>query len=547
MASYKIEALTFSYPNSPVKALDNIDLEIKEGEFLLLLGRSGCGKSTLLRHLKPVLAPHGTRSGGISFNGKPLSELSEREQAEEIGFVLQHPDDQIVTDKVWHELAFGLESLGVPQREMRMRVAEMASYFGMEQLFYRDVAELSGGQKQLLNLASVMAMNPKVLILDEPTSQLDPIAANDFLNTVKKLNTELGITVILSEHRLEEAMPLADRAAVMDEGRLIICDTPSKTAAKLYAANSKMFAAMPAAARIGCGVGETTEPPLTVNEGRRLLLSLGLPQKLLPKTQPKKAGEECLAASGIFFRYEREGEDVLRGLDVTLHRGEIMSVVGGNGAGKSTLLSVLSGSALAYRGRLKVNGAVKNKRFNAFDEHIAMLHQDPRTLFSADTVLEDLSKAALSRSNVDADKRVADIIKLMEIDGLTERHPFDLSGGEQQRAAIAKVLLCEPDILMLDEPTKGMDASFKKAFGNKLRELCTQGIAILLVSHDIEFCAEYSDRVGFLFGGELVSANTPREFFCENTFYTTAANRIARDVYKNALLAEEVTALAKQR
>ena len=545
MAYYKLEALSFTYPNCRVPALDDICLDIREGEFLLVIGGSGSGKSTLLRHLKSVLAPHGKRSGSVLFNGEPLEKADERTQAELIGFVMQHPDDQIVTDKVWHELAFGLESLGVPQNEMRLRVAEMASYFGIGSLFYKEVATLSGGQKQLLNLASVMAMGPKVLLLDEPTSQLDPIAAADFLNTVKKLNTELGITVVLSEHRLEEAMPLADRVAVMENGRIAVCDSPANTASKLYRLGSPMFGAMPAAARISCGVGRAEEPALTVNDGRRMLLSMELEPRLLPRTQKiDHRGKPLIEAKQLFFRYEKDGEDVLRGLDISLWPGEIAAVVGGNGAGKSTLLAVLSGARLPYRGKLTVNGERKNKKFNAFDERIALLHQDPRTLFAFDTVRQELVSAASSRSAQNAESRANSMAELMELTGLMDRHPFDLSGGEQQRAAIAKVLLCEPNVLMLDEPTKGMDAGFKKSFGNKLVELKEKGYSILLVSHDVEFCAEYSDSVGFMFDGCIVSHNTPREFFCKNTFYTTAANRIARDVYPNALLTEEVISLA---
>ncbi len=547
MASYKIEDLTFTYPKSDKPALANIDLEIREGEFLLLIGGSGCGKSTLLRHLKTVLTPHGERSGRVLFEGRPLDTVPIGEQASAIGFVQQHPDDQIVTDKVWHELAFGLESLGTEQRVMRLRVAEMASYFGMEGLFYRDVCQLSGGQKQLLNLASVMAMNPRVIVLDEPTSQLDPIAAAEFLNTVKKLNTELGVTVILSEHRLEEAMPLCDRAAVMQDGRLIACSAPAETAELLYKKTSPMFAAMPAAARIACELGGSLRPALTVNEGRALLNGMGLIKKQLPATVClRPADEPAIEAHGLFFRYEREGEDVLKGLDISLYKGEIMALVGGNGAGKSTLLSVLSGARLPYRGKLRVSGTAMKKRFNAFDAEIAVLYQDPRTLFAADTVEEDLTSAAVSRRKDGAEERLRETVAFMEIEELLSRHPFDLSGGEQQRAAIAKVLLCEPKILMLDEPTKGMDAAFKRSFGQMLKSLAESGLAILLVSHDVEFCAEYANRVGFIFDGAVVAENTPREFFCENTFYTTAANRIARDVFRNALLTEEVVSLAKQ-
>ena len=317
MADYKLEALSFTYPNTAAPALDGIDLEVREGEFLLVIGPSGGGKSTLLKHLKTVLAPHGERSGRVLFCGRELSSVPEREQAAGIGFVFQHPDDQLVTDKVWHELAFGLESLGESPERMRVRVAEMASYFGLESVFYKDVAELSGGQKQLLNLASVMAMAPEALVLDEPTSCLDPIAAFDFLTTVKKLNTELGLTVILSEHRLEEAMPFADRVIVLENGRITAEGAPKRVAEELYKKASPMFFAMPSAARLSLALGQETA--LTVNEGRRMLLSMGLIKKSLPGTEAAKSeAEPMINAKELFFRYEKNGEDVLRGLELNV-------------------------------------------------------------------------------------------------------------------------------------------------------------------------------------------------------------------------------------
>ena len=250
MAHFHIENLTFSYPGSAVPTLDGVSLDIEKGEFLLLCGRSGSGKTTLLRQLKPALAPYGKRQGEILFDGKPIGELTSREQAEKIGFVMQDPQEQIVTDKVWHELAFGLENLGCDPAVMRLRVAEMASFFGIQDWFHREVAELSGGQKQLLNLASVMAMQPEVLILDEPTSQLDPISAGDFLNTLKKINRELGTTIVITEHRTEDIFPAADRVAVMEAGRLTFLGSPREVGLALCRSGSPLFSALPAPVRV---------------------------------------------------------------------------------------------------------------------------------------------------------------------------------------------------------------------------------------------------------------------------------------------------------
>ena len=536
MAKSVVRDLSFTYPNGKHKALDGVSFDVREGEFVLVVGRSGCGKSTLLRSLKPLLAPHGERTGEILFDGRSVDSLTEREQAERIGFVFQHPDDQIVTDKVWHELAFGLESLGLNRSVMRARAAEMASYFKLDSVFMKDVSELSGGQKQLVNLASVMAMKPDLLILDEPTSQLDPIAASDFLATVKKLNTELGITVILSEHRLEEAMPFADRVLVMEEGRVSVFDEPRKAGRRLFETGSDMFHAMPTALKLSCALSRD-ETALTVNEGRSMLLSMGLTPKMLPGTERKEERFALFTAKEVFFRFTRDGADILDGLDISLYSNEIFGIVGANGAGKTTLLNMISGKLVPYRGKLTVKDRRLKGRFSARDEGISHLPQDPRVVFTQDTVRQELESVS---------EDIKDVVSLMELEGLLDMNPYDLSGGEQQRAAIAKVLLNEPKLLLLDEPTKGMDAAMKRVLGSKLLSLKEKGISILLVTHDVEFCAEYADRVGFMFRGSIVAENTAREFFSENTFYTTAANRIARDIYKNALTCEEVTALAKR-
>ena len=546
MAHFQIKDLSFSYPTAKGrKSLDGISLSIEKGEYIVLCGKSGCGKTTLLRQLKSVLAPHGKKTGEILFNGIPIEKVGSRDQSAKIGYVMQNPDDQIVTDKVWHELAFGLESLGCDQKTMRARVAEMACYFGIQDWFHREVANLSGGQKQLLNLASIMAMQPEVLILDEPTSQLDPIAASDFLNTVRKINIELGTTVIITEHRLEDIFPYADRAIVMDGGKVIADDTPRNIGKLLYEQKNDMFAAMPTPVRVFYGAEGSGDCPLTVREGRTWLSKTYSEPKV--NTLPVDALDEeiehpALSLKELWFRYEKDSPDVLRGVSAEVPTGTLYAIVGGNGAGKSTTLKAVCGICKPYRGKVKVFGkpVEKYKSAELFGGCLAMLPQDPKSLFVKKTVREDLAEMT------EDEKRIAEIAAVCEIESLLSSHPYDLSGGEQQRAALAKVLLTNPKLLLLDEPTKGIDSFFKEKLADILCKLKEQGITIVMVSHDVEFCAKYADMVSMFFDGQMLTTDTPRRFFGNNSFYTTAANRMSRHVFSMAVTAEDVVELCRQ-
>ena len=546
MAHFEIKDLSFSYPTAKgKKSLDGVSLSIEKGEYIVLCGKSGSGKTTLLRQLKSVLAPHGKKQGEILFNGTPIEKVNQRVQSAKIGYVMQNPDDQIVTDKVWHELAFGLESLGCDQKTMRARVAEMACYFGIQDWFHRDVAYLSGGQKQLLNLASIMAMQPEVLILDEPTSQLDPIAASDFLNTVRKINIELGTTVIITEHRLEDIFPYADRAVVMDGGKIIADDTPRNIGKLLYKQKNDMFAAMPTPIRVFYGAGGNGDCPLTVREGRTWL-SKTYPEPMVNILPAEELDDEiekpALSLKGLWFRYEKDSPDVLRGVSAEVPTGTLYAIVGGNGAGKSTTLKAVCGICKPYRGKVKVFGkpVEKYKSAELFGGCLAMLPQDPKSLFVKKTVREDLAEMTKD------EKRIAEIAAVCEIESLLSSHPYDLSGGEQQRSALAKVLLTNPKLLLLDEPTKGIDSFFKEKLATILCKLKEQGITIVMVSHDVEFCAKYADMVSMFFDGQMLTTDTPRRFFGNNSFYTTAANRMSRHVFSMAVTAEDVVQLCRQ-
>lgn len=563
MGAFDIAHLTFRYPGAEAPALDDVCLTIEDGAFWVVCGPSGCGKTTLLRQLKPILSPHGERSGSIMLDGAPIGGLSCRDQAERVGFVLQDPDTQIVCDKVWHELAFGLENLCVDAQAIRLRVAEMASYFGIQEWFHKRVDELSGGQKQLLNLASVMAMQPRVLVLDEPTSQLDPIAARDFLATVRQINDDLGVTVVMVEHRLEDVLPMANTVLALEEGRVLAYGDPRSAAQELK--GTGLFLAMPTPLRVYEGAGLGGPRPLTVREGRTWLDG-SLPFRggsdnagFVPvqgsgadAAEARLSDEVVIRCKDLWFRYGRNEPDVVRGLSFEVRRGELYCLLGGNGAGKSTTLSLLSGLHAPYRGKVWIEGAPQGRNAGAAvrDGLVAVLPQDPQCLFVGETVRADLDDMLASMpdlTSAEAARRLERVVEQTQIGHLLDMHPYDLSGGEQQRAALAKVLLRAPRILMLDEPTKGLDAFYKEQLAQIFARLKAEGTAILMVSHDVEFCASHADRCALFFDGAIVSEGDAHSFFCGNSFYTTAANRMARHVFPGAITAEEVVAACRER
>lgn len=530
MEKIKIKNLIFSYPNSEKKALDDINLTVNQGEFVTICGKSGCGKSTLLRHLKPILTPHGKTSGEIYFDGKSIYDLSDRAQAENIGFVMQNPDNQVVTDKVWHELVFGLESLGINSAEIRSKAAEMESFFGIQNWFYENVANLSGGQKQILNLASVMIMNPTLLLLDEPSSQLDPIAAHDFFTMLERINTELGVTIILSEHNLSEVFPLSDKVVVMENGKITAENTPYKIGEGLR--QNSMFAALPTPTKIYYSLGNNFgNCPITIRDGRKWLEKQQIDEHFEFKSKKNRINTEpILELKDVWFRYEKNSDDILKGLSFKVRKNEFYAIVGGNGVGKSTALSVISKINRPYRGKVFINDNTK----------VAVMPQNPQSLFLKKSVLEELYDAVFDVEKEKRENEIEYVIKLCELDNLLENHPYDLSGGEQQRAALAKMLLRKPDLLVLDEPTKGLDACFKRKLATILKSLQKNGMTVLMVTHDIEFCAEYADICAMFFDGKIVSEAPPRKFFAENNFYTTSAKRMADGIIENAVLDKDI-------
>ena len=547
------------------------------------------------------------RRGEIKILGKSVESFEGRagEEAQTIGYVLQNPENQIVTDKVWHELAFGLENLGLPTETIRLRIAEIASFFGIQSWFDKDVSELSGGQKQLLNLAAVMVMQPEILILDEPTSQLDPIAAIDFLDAVKKINNDIGTTVIITEHRLDNVVSMSDRLIVMDSGKILVNDEPYNAVFRLAEINHPMFLAMPNPAqayrsalaflkgeeslvgdvnhlkhmeKLESSIGDVNyinhanraespigdvnhlkhmekpespigdvpdiqkyRMPLNVREGRQWLdcVMNGIPVRYarMEKEKAYDTSKIKLSTTDLWFRYEKNGRDIIKGLTLKVYDGEILAIIGGNGTGKTTLLSVLAGMRRAYRGKYRING-----------NRTALLPQNPQSLFVCDTVKEELLEAfeGTSIEKSEQNIRIQEIAEFLEINTLMDKHPYDISGGEQQRVALGKVLLLEPDLLLMDEPTKGLDNLLKMKFGELLKRLASNGRTLIFVSHDIEFCSRFANRCIMFFDGGISGEGTPRKLFSGNNFYTTAANRMARSYFVDGILPEDIGWLVAQ-
>lgn len=549
MALIEIDDLSFRYPEEEKETLQKITLSIHEGSLTVLCGGSGSGKTTLLRHLKKELQPIGTRTGRVLYDGQWLEEQPDARMAEEIGMVFQQPDQQIVMDTVWHEMAFALENRGYEPTVIRKRTAEMAQFFGLESLLHVSVDRLSGGQKQLINLASILVLQPRVLLLDEPTSQLDPLAAKEFLQLLKTLNEEFSMTIIISEHRLEEVLPLADQVILLEKGRVCYNGTAEEVGQEMFVQDDQVnIDYLPSVTKLYLNVSEglPTGLPFTVKEGKQWFTSLPLAPIEKRSEELKMPVEPLLSCKEVSFLYSKEQSLVLKQLSLTVYKGEFLAILGGNGAGKSTLLQMMAGLLEPQRGKVTFNGKKvqkinENERFR----QIGYLAQNPLLYFAHDTVEEELSFAA-KRANT-LNEEVRRIVDLLDLASLLHKHPYDLSGGQQQKAALAIVLLSRPSLLLLDEPTKGLDVHSKEHLAHILQSLREEGVTIAMVTHDIEFAAKQATRCALLFDGSITSEGTPREFFCQHYFYTTAIHRIVRERLPETFLYEEVVEICNQR
>ena len=548
MALLTLSSLNFTYAGSTSPALKNVSLTVNEGDFILLCGNSGCGKTTLMRLIKPQLAPNGKLDGEILFDGRPLSSLTDRETACGIGYVMQNPETQIVTDTCISELAFGLQSLGMDSAAISAKIGEVAGFFGIGDRYGEKTHTLSGGQKQLLSLASVMAMKPSLLLLDEPTSQLDPVAAREFLGCLKKLNDELGITVIVSEHRLDEVFPLANRVVMLENGSVLLDDTPENMGRRLRSlpnGDSKRIE-LPTPLRIYRALGGSCDAPLTVKDGRAYIAE-GMKGKTPANEAFPESPERTDAVSlrDIYFSYEKD-KPILDGLCLDIKKGELLCILGGNACGKTTLQKLICGLIKPTHGEMYIDGRrVRGGR----QKGVVYLPQNPLAVFTGESVDEcfaDLASATdMPKSTLS--ERKGTLLEAFGLTSLADRHPYDLSGGEQQRAAIALSLLSDPAVLLLDEPTKGQDALCREALAAILHRLTESGKTVVITTHDLDFAAENGDRAALIYGGRIVSVDEATRFFAANDYYTTAAARMTRPFFKTAVTANRAAELCAER
>lgn len=594
MALIEFNNFSFAYMNSDgsesqVKSLDKINLEIDYGDFVLLCGPSGCGKTTLLTNLKKELMPAGRRSGEIKFNGTRVIDMDEISSACDIGYLFQNPDSQIVTDTVIQEIAFPLENIGLPTEEIRNRISEIVAFFGINDILHKNVNELSGGQKQLVNLCSLLVLRPKVLLLDEPMSQLDPIASYEFLSIVRRLNEEFSITVILSEHKADSIFPFIDKAVFLKEGKIEFVDNAHNICSEVI--DDEIFENyLPAVTKIYNSLSVKypslikLNTPLSIREGRRCLNTIhddlikindsnansdNLDSINLHHINKKYHSQEksgildkislggnknaLINMNGIYFAYEK-GNLILKNVDFELEKGDFVSLIGGNGVGKSTFLQLLVGILKPIKGKVKYKKGIK----------LAYVHQNPMIHFSKDNVKEEflesiLESKLLNNSDVIFNKETYDnllkmsneefiesdvlnglefdsiefkfkeLIEFFDICDLIDKHPYDCSGGEQQKIVIVKALLQNADVLVLDEPTKGLDPISSKNLANILNSLRDNGITIIMTSHDLDFVANNCKRCLMLFDKDIQIDDDPKVIFAENNFYTTFVNRMVKD------------------
>ena len=537
MVFLETKNLSFKYLDNSF-ILSDVNFSLDKGDFCLVVGKTGCGKTTLLKLLKKEITPSGELKGLVKIDGFDLKDYD----SSKIVYMFQNPSRQIVSDKVYHEIVFGLEARGLEKGVIETKLAEIVNYLDINDLLEKHTMELSGGEAQLVSLASLLVLDPEVILLDEASSQLNPLTRKKFLEILKRINQDFGITIILVEHNLEDVLEFTDKIIVLDKGKMIYFGLKEE-AINFLASNKQYFAFLPKTLQISkyLDLGSL----LHLKDVKEALKNK-YKNEINFSYEAKVFEKEIIKAEDLYYRYSKKEKDVLEKLSLTVYDNEILGLVGGNGVGKTTLLKNLAGIRSFYSGKIEIeNKNIRKYKGNILYKNlIAYLPQDPLTLFLKRTVGEDLEYYVKS---LDLDKALLEkLLVKFDLKPLLEMSPYDLSGGELQKAAFTKILLSKPKILFLDEPTKGMDFSLREELKEILMDLKAKGATIIIATHDLEFIASVADRVGIMFNGKVLSLTDSHSFFSNSNFYTTVASLASRDLYDKVITVPELVEIAKK-
>jgi energy-coupling factor transport system ATP-binding protein len=513
----KFENVTFKYSGANFPILENVNLTIPTGELALVVGKTGSGKSTLLGLINGLVPSFtgGDFSGNVSVNGRSIKEFPPRDFADLVGVVRQDPRASFVTDLVEDELAYGMEQLGVSPSTMRRRVEEVLDLLGLEDLRNRSLATLSGGQRQRVAIASVLTTNPKVLVLDEPTSALDPSAAEEVLAAIQRLVHDLGLTVVLAEHRLERVVQYADRVIVVDRDAEVYADRPAQVFA-----NSQLA---PPVVELGRAAG-WSPLPLTVRDARKFADELRIRlEKSKPRTRVNTPVKNLVNVQNLNFNYGNIR--ALRNIDLNISDGEIVALMGRNGSGKSTLLSQLVGLLEPTVGSVLIDGKNPNAlQGKLLIESVGLVPQEPTDLLISDSVSKECISSDSDSGAIPG--TTLNIFEQLTTDVSEDSHPRDLSEGEKLSLALAVVLAAKPPLILLDEPTRGLDYAAKRQLVSNLQKLGKKNHTVILATHDVELAAEVATRVILLADGEIVTDGPVNEVLSSSPMFSPQVSKV---------------------
>lgn len=507
--------------------MKHLNFALERGDFVTLIGATGSGKSTFLKQFLPRLATGKVISGEIE------TELSQN--TTNFAYVSQFVDNQIIMETPRDELKFVLDNQGCGENELQLRISEIASFLNIVDFLDVKVNNLSGGQKQLINLASALVLKPQVLLLDEPTAQLDPIASEKLLQVVHKVNEEFSLTIVLVEHELEQVVKFSNRLVVMEHGRIIL-DRPIDAGLREIFQMSSYQNYLTQVDRLALELKLAEHEALPLSNKTLNQFVRPVSNKLQIRKSIKEASNKTVVfqADKVNFRFDFNGDKILNNISLKLQAGQSYCVVGPNGTGKTTLLKVLTQQLSAQSGKLLFEG---KKLKTEFYQRVFVLPQNPATLFVKDTVREELN---YQLDIYQSQTQLTDILEEFSLSGLEETNPYDLSGGQQEFLALALGFIKQPKLLFLDEPTKGLDPNKRIELGQKLQAFQENGGTIFANSHDLLFAVNYFDQVAMMFSGKLSEFADPREFFSNKFFYTTEINKALRDIFPTALTWKDI-------